>query len=81
MFRDKRNITLNELDFYNRKQTKEETFDTFMAELRRLHALAELCGTCQERTLRAHMLIGMQNSTARKAILKHKKTPSLAECI
>ena len=79
--RAKYNVTLDKITFNRRHQKANETFDFFVADLRRLWIFAELCPNCKDDTIRTQMLVGMRNEAARLEVLKESPTPPLAECI
>ena len=79
--RSQRSVLLDRIAFAKRVQAVGEGIDSYVADLRRLWAVAELCHTCKEDTLRTQMLFGINNDAARKAVLKMESTPSLQECI
>ena len=45
-FRGKTNVVLDRIKFSSRVQAHNENFDLFVADVRRLHSLAEFCEHC-----------------------------------
>ena len=66
------NVVYERYVFYKRKQENGETFDSFLAELRRLVKTCEF-GAVEDSTVRDRIVMGIRDDTTRRKLLQTRK--------
>jgi len=66
------NVVYERYLFYKRKQENGETFDSFVAELRKLVKTCDF-GAAEDSTVRDRIVMGIRDDTTRRKLLQTRK--------
>lgn len=75
--RQKRNITLDRVDFTERRQEEAETFDNFYVAVKKLAEEADLCKNCVEQRITTRIISGIKSQELRQKLLALNPFPQL----
>ena len=76
-----RNVYLHRYDLMNRKQQEGESFDDYLANLKKLAVHAEICKHCKEDQLVTLIICGLRDNSTRQKLLAKPDNLTLEKAI
>ena len=80
-FREMRSLTVDRLQFHQRKQGPAESFDQFRFALNQMAEDAELCPHCRDTQIVTQIMAGTRDEKAQNELLRERPFPTLERTV